>query len=98
VGEKAGTEGSITPSPPHPIAPSVFSPCCQTSARRYIKKHRDVATCDTCGMLLLGYGNDRDYDETRKALAEQGTPSATMTQGALKVIAKPRLSKSTRGA
>jgi hypothetical protein len=47
-------------------------------------------------MLLLGYGNERDFDETRKALAEQGTPYATTTQGALKVIAKPRLAKPKR--
>ncbi|HET8760771.1 MAG TPA: hypothetical protein VFN94_06865 [Nitrospiria bacterium] len=55
-----------------------------------------MATCDTCGMLLLGYGNERDYEETRKALTEQGTPFSTLTQGALKVVAKPRLAKSTR--
>jgi ribosomal protein L34E len=71
-------------------APSL---CCQTCAKRYIKKHRDVAVCDTCGMLLLGYGNDRDYEETRKALAEQGIPCATFTQGALRVIVKPRMAK-----
>ena len=29
--------------------------------KRYIKKHRDVATCDACGDLLLAYGNDRDF-------------------------------------
>lgn len=76
-----------------PSGVSVLSPCCQVAAKRYIKKHRDVAICDTCGMLLLGYGNDRDYDETRKALAEQGTPFSAMTQGALRVIAKPRMAK-----
>jgi hypothetical protein len=45
-------------------------------------------------MLLLGYGNERDYEETRKALTEQGTPFATLIHGALKVVAKPRLAKS----
>lgn len=73
---------------------SDLSPCCQASAKRYLKRHRDVATCDTCKMLLLAYGNDRDYDETRKALGEQGTVFSTATQGALKIIVKPRLSKS----
>ena len=67
-----------------------LSPCCQTSAKRYLKRHRDVATCDTCKMLLLAYGNDRDYEETRKALTEQGTPFATSEQGTLKIIVKPR--------
>ncbi|MFZ5863787.1 MAG: hypothetical protein ACOYXR_13210 [Nitrospirota bacterium] len=53
-----------------------------------------MATCDTCGMLLLGYGNERDYEETRKALAEQGATFAAMTHGALTVIVKPRMTKS----
>ena len=90
---RRGNEQSLAPSPAHPVAPSAFSPCCQASARRYLRKHRDVATCDTCGMLLLAYGNERDYDETRKALTEQGTPFSSMTQGSLKVIAKPRVGK-----
>lgn len=96
AGDKESPVRSVAGSPIPPTSDSVFSPCCRTSAKRYIKKHRDVATCDTCGMLLLGYGNERDFEETRKALAEQGTPFATMTQGALKVVAKPRLAKSTR--
>ncbi len=84
----------VTPSPDHPLSPAVLSPCCRTSAQRLLKKHRDVATCDRCGMLLLAYGNDRDYDETRKALATHGTPFGTMTQGGLRVIAKPRAGQS----
>lgn len=67
-----------------------LSPCCQTSARRYLKRHRDVATCDTCKTLLLAYGNDRDYEETRRALADRGVTFATTLQGELRVIAKPR--------
>jgi hypothetical protein len=63
------------------------------SAKRHLKRHRDVATCDTCKMLLLAYGNDQDYDETRKALTEQGTPFETSTLGTLKIIAKPRAGK-----
>lgn len=88
---------SAPPSPVHPTSPSVFSPCCQSSARRYLKRHRDVATCDTCKRLLLAYGNDQDYEETRKALSEQGIEFATAAQGALKVIAKPRASTLKRG-
>jgi hypothetical protein len=67
-----------------------LSPCCQTSARRYLKRHRDVATCDTCKTLLLAYGNDRDYEETRRALADQGVTFVTTLQGALRIVAKPR--------
>jgi len=79
------------------VVPSVVSPCCQMSAKRYLKRHRDVATCDTCKMLLLAYGNDRDYEETRKALTEQGVPFAASVQGVLKVIAKARLTKPKAG-
>lgn len=43
-----------------------------------------------CRTLLLAYGNDRDYEETRKALTEQGTAFVTAVQGALKIVAKPR--------
>jgi hypothetical protein len=95
-GDKESLLSSVAGSPIPPLSDSVISLCCQASAKRYIKKHRDVAICDTCGMLLLGYGNERDYDETRKALAEQGTPFASVAQGALKVIAKPRVGK-TKG-
>lgn len=76
---------------------AAFSPCCQTSAKRYLKRHRDVATCDTCKMLLLAYGNDQDYEETRKALTEQGISFAASTQGTLKIIAKPRAGKAKAG-
>ena len=31
--------------------------------KRYIKKQRDVATCDGCGRLLLAYGNPRDLED-----------------------------------
>jgi hypothetical protein len=48
-------------------------------------------------MLLLAYGNDQDYEETRQALTEQGTPFATSVQGTLKIIAKPRAGKPKAG-
>jgi hypothetical protein len=83
----------VTASEPTPDAGGATmecSNCCRTSAQRLLKKHRDVAMCDGCGMLLLAYGNDQDYDETRKALAAQGTLFGTMMQGTLRVIAKPR--------
>jgi len=61
--------------------------------KRYLKKHRDVATCDGCRDLLLAYGNERDFEETKKALTAQGTPFEVETFGMLHVIAKPRLKK-----
>lgn len=65
-------------------------PCCAASAGRYLHRHRDVATCDRCGMLLLAYGNERDFDETRRALTEQTVPFVTTRRGDLRIIAKPR--------
>ena len=67
--------------------------CCTESMKRYIKKHRDVATCDRCGDLLLGYGNQRDFEETRKALTAQGMPFEIGQIGSLHVIGKPRLKR-----
>jgi len=61
--------------------------------KRYIKKARDVVTCNDCGYLLLGYGNDRDFEETQKELTAQGMPFETETWGKVKVIAKPRLKR-----
>jgi len=69
--------------------------CCRASAGRYLRQHRDVATCDTCSMLLLAYGNDRDFDETRKALTEQRVTFATDRQGELWVVAKARAVQSS---
>lgn len=61
--------------------------------KRYIKKQRDVATCDGCGQLLLAYGNPRDLEETKKALTAQGVPFEVEAFSHLQVIAKPRLKK-----
>ena len=67
-----------------------FPACCRTTAEQYLRRHRDVATCDGCGRLLLAYGNTQDFDETSRALVEQGIPFATERRGALRIIAKPR--------
>jgi len=67
--------------------------CCLQSAKRYIRKHRDVATCDGCGRLLMAYGNERDFEETKKALAARAMPFEAETFGALQLISKPRFKK-----
>jgi hypothetical protein len=41
-------------------------------------------------MLLLAYGNERDFDETRRALTEQAVRFTTARRGDLRIIAKPR--------
>lgn len=70
-----------------------MKPCCLQSMKRFIKKHRDVATCDGCGHLLMAYGNERDFDETKKALTAQAMPFDAEAFGPLHVISKPRLKK-----
>lgn len=67
--------------------------CCLQSMKRFIKKHRDVATCDGCGRLLMAYGNERDFEETKKALTGQGVSFDVEAFGKLRVISKQRLKK-----
>ena len=63
------------------------------SIRRYIKKARDVATCDDCGWLLLSYDSERDFEETMKALVSQQMPFEFGNVKRLHVIAKARFRK-----
>lgn len=70
-----------------------MNPCCLQSTKRFIKKHRDVATCDVCGHLLMAYGNTKDFEETKKALTAQAMPFDAEPFGSLQVISKPRLKK-----
>ena len=70
-----------------------MKPCCNESMKRYLKKHRDAASCDVCRDLLLAYGDARDFEETKKALTAQGTPFEVETSGRLQVIVKPRYRK-----
>ena len=64
--------------------------CCLESIKKYLSKHRDVATCDGCGALLLAYGNERDLEAMKQALGAQGVPYEVESHGKLTVIGKPR--------
>lgn len=64
--------------------------CCAKEAERSLEKHRDVATCDECGSLLIAYGNDRDYENTIEELSRRGVAYETMVSGKIKIVAKPR--------
>ncbi|MGH9332825.1 MAG: hypothetical protein ACRD21_03640 [Vicinamibacteria bacterium] len=55
-----------------------------------MRKHRDVATCDVCGSLLLAYENDRDFDNTLQELTRHGVVFETEALGKLKVVSKAR--------
>lgn len=64
--------------------------CCQREAEQHLRKHRDVANCDHCGMLLIAYGNERDFQNTCDELRRHRVDFETWTLGKLKVIAKTR--------
>ena len=63
--------------------------CCLKEAKLHLDKHRDVATCDDCGALLLAYGNDRDFRSTVAELEECGLDYETDCVGKLHIVAKP---------
>lgn len=70
-----------------------MKPCCLESARRHLKKNRDVATCDRCGFLLMAYTDPRDYEEVRKTLQGWGGEFYTGMVKNLQVVAKARTSR-----
>ncbi len=64
--------------------------CCETEAKKNVKKHRDTAICDRCGRLLLGYGAKDDFEKTKRELEAHGVPFEAGEVGKLFVIAKDR--------
>jgi hypothetical protein len=66
--------------------------CCLDEAKRNLLKHRDVAQCDGCGALVLGYGVEQDFRDTLATLAANGTAHEHARLGELWIIAKARRS------
>jgi hypothetical protein len=64
--------------------------CCLEEARRSLERHRDVATCDRCGALLLAYANERDYQRTLDELTRHGVFFETTSLRGLHIVAKPK--------
>ena len=64
--------------------------CCESEAKNHVKKHRDVAICDTCGRLVLGYGNEPEWKKTQDELGRNKVPFEADKVGALWVVAKDR--------
>ena len=64
--------------------------CCSTEAGKSLAKHRDVATCDDCGRLLLAYGDETTYQLTVDELESRGVGYDTGRQEDLWVVAKER--------
>ena len=67
-----------------------MNPCCLKEAKASIKRGRDVATCDGCGRLLLGYDNEQDFQRAVDAMTKSGAEFEHTRQGVLWVIAKKR--------
>lgn len=65
-------------------------PCCLEEARRSLHRHRDVATCDDCGALLLAYGNDIDYRRTVEEFENNAVEFESKRLGKLKIVAKTK--------
>ncbi len=64
--------------------------CCREEWTKSLRRHRDVATCDNCGALLLAYGNDTDFERTVEELDKYAVDYQTETLGKLKVVAKAK--------
>jgi hypothetical protein len=64
--------------------------CCRREARLHLKKHRDVATCDGCGALVLAYGNETDFRNTVRELESRGLECQAEKLDALWILVKPR--------
>lgn len=62
--------------------------CCLREAKLHLRKHRDVATCDECGSLVIAYGNDVDFKNTVRELERLGLDYETQKLGSLFIIAK----------
>jgi hypothetical protein len=64
--------------------------CCLKEAQRSLRRHRDIATCDGCGALLLAYGNDTDFTRTVEELGQHGAEFQTQVLGKLRVVSKAK--------
>jgi len=64
--------------------------CCATEAARTLHKHRDVATCDGCGRLLLAYGDETTFQLTVDELDVKDVGCDTGQHGGLWIVAKER--------
>jgi hypothetical protein len=64
--------------------------CCETEAKKNVKKHRDVATCDACGRLVLGYTNEAEFKKTQAELEKNGVAFETGKVGVILIVAKDR--------
>ena len=68
----------------------LMRPCCEAEAKKHVRRHRDVAVCDSCGRLVLGYGNEAEWEKTRAELKKSAVAFESAKVGAVWVVAKDR--------
>ena len=64
--------------------------CCAREAEHTVHKHRDVATCDGCGRLLLGYTDENTFQLTVDELDAKDVRYDSGKRGDLWIVAKER--------
>ena len=64
--------------------------CCAKEAARTVRNHRDVATCDDCDRLLLGYTDEPTFQLTLDELVANDVGYDSGRQDDLWVVAKER--------
>jgi hypothetical protein len=64
--------------------------CCEVEAKKHVRRHRDVAVCDGCGRLVLGYGNEAEWKKTQDELGRNKVAFEAAKLGALWIVAKDR--------
>jgi len=67
-----------------------LSECCQREAQSNLRRNHDVATCDTCGSLLLAYTDEEAFTLTVNEMESEGATFATGRTASLYVVAKAR--------
>jgi hypothetical protein len=64
--------------------------CCEAEARKHVRKHRDVAICEGCGRLVLGYTNPTEFEKTKEELTRHKVAFEAGEVASVLVIAKDR--------
>jgi hypothetical protein len=64
--------------------------CCAREAEHTVRTHRDVATCDGCGRLVLGYADETTFQLTVDELDAKDVDYDSGRHGDLWIVSKER--------
>jgi len=65
-----------------------LSECCKKEAQATLRRNHDVATCDTCGSLLLAYTEEETFNLTVNEMESEGATFSTDRLESLYIVAK----------